>query len=86
MSEKKVRYSRYKHTHDFCNELADLWAEHAPQMRFSQILVGLNKASDRPPQLTYELDDSDTMDIIRHFFKNPYQKSKEDDNRRENLT
>lgn len=78
--------SNYKHIHDFCNELAELWAEHAPKMRFSQILVGLNKASDRPRQLTYELEEAEMMDIIRHFFKNPYQKSKEDDSRCENLT
>lgn len=86
MSEKMVRYSRYKHTHDFCNELADLWVEYAPKMRFSQIIVGLNKASDRPRQLTYELEEAEMMDILRHFFKNPYQKSKEDDSRCENLT
>ena len=54
-------------------------------MRFSQILVGLNKASDRPRQLTYELEEAEMMDIIRHFFKNPYQKSKEDDSRCESL-
>lgn len=78
--------SNYKHIHDFCNELAELWAERAPKMRFSQIVAGLDKASDRPPQLTYELDEAEMMDIIRHFFKNPYPKSKEDDNRCENLT
>lgn len=83
--DKMVKYVYYKHIHDFCNELADLWTEHAPKMRFSQILVGLYKASDRPRQGIYELEEQEMMDVIRHFFKNPYQKTEEDDRRCEML-
>ncbi len=83
--DKMVKYVYYKHIHDFCNELADLWTEHAPKMRFSQILVGLNKASDRSRQSTYELEEQEMMDVIRHFFKNPFQKAEEDDRRCEIL-
>lgn len=55
-------------------------------MRFSQILVSLNKSSGIPQQSIYELEETEMMDVIRHFFKKPYQKSKEDGNRCENLT
>lgn len=64
----------------FCDELAALWEEKRPNMRFGQIVVSLNQALDRARHDLFSLEDEEMLDVLRRFFSKEYQKSLQEDN------
>lgn len=70
----------------FCNELANLWEEKRPNMRFGQMVVTLNQALDKPRHDIFYLEEDEMLDVLRRFFSKEYQKAVREDNRGEELT
>lgn len=70
----------------FCDELASLWEEKKPNMRFGQMVVSLNRASDKPRHDIFYLEEEEMLDVLRRFFSKGYQKAVREDNRGEKLT
>lgn len=70
----------------FCDELAALWEEKRPNMRFGQIVVSLNQALDKPRHDLFSLEDEEMLDVLRRFFSKEYQTSLREDNRGDALT
>lgn len=70
----------------FCNELATLWEEKQPNMRFGQLVVTLNRALDKPRHDIFYLEEEEMLDVLRRFFSKEYQKAVREDNRGEQLT
>ena len=70
----------------FCDELAALWEEKRPNMRFGQLVVTLNRALDKPRHDIFYLEEEEMLDVLRRFFSKEYQKAVREDNRGEQLT
>lgn len=70
----------------FCNELATLWEEKQPNMRFGQLVVTLNRALDKPRHDIFYLEEEEMLDVLRRFFSKEYQKFVREDNRGDQLT
>lgn len=62
----------------FCDEFAKLWEEKAPDMRFGQMIVCLNKAVDMPRHDIFNLEEDEMIEVVRRFFSNEYKKSMQD--------
>ncbi len=59
----------------FCEEFARLWEEKAPDMRFGQMIVCLNKAADMPRHDIFNMEENEMLKVIRRFFSREYRKS-----------
>lgn len=70
----------------FCNELATLWEEKQPNMRFGQMVVSLNRALDKPRHDIYYLEEEEMLEVLRRFFSKTYQKAEREDQRGYRLT
>lgn len=51
----------------FCDELAALWEEKRPNMRFGQLVVTLNRALDKPRHDIFYLEEEEMLDVLRRF-------------------
>ena len=63
------------HIRKFCDAFAELWEEKAPDMRFGQMIVCLNKAADVPRHDIFNLEENEMMEVIRRYFSKEYKKS-----------
>ena len=62
----------------FCDAFAELWEEKAPDMRFGQMIVCLNKAADAPRHDIFNLEENEMIEVIRRYFSKEYKKSMQD--------
>lgn len=62
----------------FCDEFAELWEKKAPDMRFGQMIVSLNKAAETPRHDIFDLEEDEMMEVVRRFFSKEYKKSIQD--------
>lgn len=69
----------------FCDELATLWENKSPNMRFGQIVVSLNQALDKPRHDIFCLEEEEMIEVLQRFFSKEYKKSLLKDNKRELL-